>query len=173
MNQQDHILVDGVRPLAISKRTLTTAFGGATKLVDRLTADFVRRIEFRVFKYSMIYHWLLGKTSNEIDREDVNWGVRLAMLHISDLRYIIDSVQYAELQDLMRRAEDLRLKFGANLSPRHLLMYLKRYIKSMPEAESLYSLLVEKENAAKGMVEVFAEISGNSSAGELMLKNET
>jgi hypothetical protein len=43
----------------------------------------------------------------------------------------------------------------------------------MPEAESLYSLLVEKENAAKGMVEVFAEISGNSSAGELMLKNET
>jgi hypothetical protein len=23
-----------------------------------ITADFVRRVEFRVFKYSMVYHWL-------------------------------------------------------------------------------------------------------------------
>ena len=110
-----------------------------------ITADFVRRVEFRVFKYALVYHWLLGKASNEIDREDVNWAVRLAMLHLSDLRQIMDSVEYAELQDLLRRAENLRVKFGQNLEPRHLLMYLHRQLKTMTAAEALYSLLQDKE----------------------------
>ena len=110
-----------------------------------ITADFVRRVEFRFFKYALVYHWLLGKASKEIDREDVNWAVRLAMLHLSDLRQIMDTVEYAELQDLLRRAENLRVKFGQNLEPRHLLMYLHRQLKTMQAAEALYSLLQDKE----------------------------
>ena len=96
----------------------------------------------------MVYHWLLGKSSNEIDREDVNWAVRLAMLHLSDLRQIMDSVEYAELQDLLRRAENLRVKFGQVLQPRHLLMYLHRQLKTMQSAEALFSLLQDKEQSA-------------------------
>jgi len=113
-----------------------------------ITADFVRRVEFRIFKYAMVYHWLLGKSSNEIDREDVNWAVRLAMLHLSDLRQIMDSVEYSELQDLLRRAENLRVKFGQSLQPRHLLMYLHRQLKTMQSAEALFSLLQDKEQSA-------------------------
>jgi hypothetical protein len=36
MENQNYILVDGVRPLLINKKTLIKAFGGATKTVDRL-----------------------------------------------------------------------------------------------------------------------------------------
>jgi hypothetical protein len=131
-----------------------SAVGDAWVLMGRqgITADFVRRIEFRVFKYSLVYHWLLGKENNQIDKEDVNWAVRLAMLHLSDLRRIMNDVEYAELQDLMRRAEGLRLKFGKELAPRHLLMYLYRQLKTMPAAEALFSLLVDKEKAALAKV---------------------
>lgn len=113
-----------------------------------ITQDFVRRIEFRIFKYALVYHWLLGKASNQIDREDVNWAFRLAMLHVADLRKILDDKEYADLQDLLRRAEGLRLKFGDKLAPRHVLMFMYRQLKTMPAAEALYSLLVDKENAA-------------------------
>jgi hypothetical protein len=124
-----------------------SAIGDAWVLMGRqgITADFVRRVEFRVFKYSMIYHWLLKKTNNLIDTEDVNWAVRLAMLHLSDLKRIMDDVEYADLQNLLRRAENLRVKFGTKLQPRHLLMYLHRDIKTMPSAEALFSLLEDKE----------------------------
>lgn len=36
MENQKGILVDGVRPLVINKRTLVTVFGGASKIIDRL-----------------------------------------------------------------------------------------------------------------------------------------
>ena len=36
MENQNFILVNGVRPLVINKKTLVTVFGGATKIVDRL-----------------------------------------------------------------------------------------------------------------------------------------
>jgi hypothetical protein len=113
-----------------------------------ITQDFIRRIEFRIFKYALVYHWLLGKASNEIDKEDVNWAFRLAMLHVADLRKILDDKEYADLQDLLRRAEGLRLKFGDKLEPRHVLMFMYRQLKTMPAAEALYSLLVDKERAA-------------------------
>ena len=114
---------------------------------EGITADFVRRIEYRAFKYSLVYHYLLGKSNNEIDEQDVNWAVRLAMLHLADLRFILDSVEHAELADLLRRAENLRLKFGDKLQPRHLLMYLHRHLHSMQAAEALFSLLEDKEAA--------------------------
>lgn len=126
------------------------AIGDAWVLMGKqgITPDFVRRVEFRVFKYSLVYHWLCGKANNEIDREDVNWSVRLALLHLSDLRMLMDTVEYADLQDLLSRAENLRIKFGSALEPRHLLMYMHRQLKSISAAKSLYSLLVDKENSA-------------------------
>lgn len=128
-----------------------------------ITADFVRRVEYRIFKYSMIYHWLLGKVDNKIDREDVNWAVRLAMLHLSDLRHILDTVQHADLQDMLRRAEGLRIKFGAQLAPRHLLMYMYRQLRSMQAAEALYSLLEDKERLATASDASVAMLSGGQS----------
>ena len=99
-----------------------------------ITQDFIRRIEFRIF----------------IDKEDVNWAFRLAMLHVADLRKILDDKEYADLQDLLRRAEGLRLKFGDKLEPRHVLMFMYRQLKTMRAAEALYSLLVDKEKAGLG-----------------------
>ena len=118
---------------------------------EGITADFVRRIEFRAFKYSMVYHFLLGKENNVIDEQDVNWAVRLAMLHLSDLRHILNNVEHAELNELLRRAENLRLKFGDKLQPRHLLMYLHRQLHGMQSAEALFSLLEDKENDNKAI----------------------
>src|ERR1035437_388222 len=83
--------------------TALDAIGDAWVLMGKqgITTDFVRRLQFRIFKYSIIYHWLLRKSSNEIDGEDVNWSLRLAMLHLSDLRKIMDTVEYVELHDLL------------------------------------------------------------------------
>ena len=71
------------------------------------------------------------------------------MLHLSDLRHILNNVEHAELNELLRRAENLRLKFGDKLQPRHLLMYLHRQLHGMQSAEALFSLLEDKENDNK------------------------
>jgi hypothetical protein len=129
-----------------------------------ITQDFLRRVEFRVFKYAMICHWLLPKTDNEIDKGDVNWGFRLAMLHLSDLRRLLNDVEYADLQDMLRRAENLRLKFGAQLQARHLLMYIHRQLKNAQCAEALFSLLIDKEKGATVGANPVALLGGTQAA---------
>jgi len=128
-----------------------SAIGDAWVLMGKqgITQDFVRRVEFRIFKYAMIYHWLLRKANNEIDKEDVNWGFRLAMLHLSDLRKLLTDVECGDLQEMLRRAEELRVKYGDKVDPRFLRMYMGRRIKDMDQARALFSLLVDKENGLR------------------------
>lgn len=106
--------------------------------------EFVRRMEFRAFKYAVVYHWLLGKTSKEIDAQDINWAFRLVMLHLSDLKVILDGTEYADYEDLLRHGEKVRLKFGAEFEPRHLSMRLHRKLRNSDEAKALYLLVIEK-----------------------------
>ena len=118
-----------------------------------LGEDFVRRIEFRIFKYATVFHWLLGKSNAEVDDEDVSWGARLASLHVEDLKFLLDSTEYSDYLDLFTRGVRLEKKLGPEFSERAIRMYLKRYIRNMDEARALYRLVLEKpknEHATHG-----------------------
>ncbi len=108
---------------------------------------FVRRIEFRAFKYALVYHWLLGKDSKYLDAEDVGWAFRLAMLHLADLRVLLNATEYSDFEDLLRRGEMFRRKCvaeGKPFRPRELQMRLSRQLRNSEEAKSLFLLVCEK-----------------------------
>ena len=109
--------------------------------------SFVRRVEFRAFKYAVVFHWMLGKTSKFLDAEDIGWAFRLAMLHLADLRVILDATEYADFEDLLRRGEQFRqkcLREGKAFRPRELQMRLSRRLRSSDEAKSLFILVCER-----------------------------
>ena len=109
--------------------------------------EFVRRVEFRAFKYAVVFHWMLGKGSKFLDAEDIGWAFRLAMLHLADLRVILDVTEYSDFEDLLRRGEQFRLKCvreGKEFRPRELQMRLSRRLRSSEEAKSLFILVCER-----------------------------
>jgi len=109
--------------------------------------EFVRRVEFRAFKYAVVFHWMLGKGSKFLDAEDIGWAFRLAMLHLADLRVILDATEYADFEDLIRRGEQFRqkcLREGKPFRPRELQMRLSRRLRSVDEAKSLFVLICER-----------------------------
>lgn len=52
---------------------------------ENVPKSFYRRIMFRGFKYALFYHVLLGKTTSEIDAEDMGWGATLSAIHMEDM----------------------------------------------------------------------------------------
>lgn len=113
--------------------------------------EFVRRVEFRAFKYAVVFHWMLGKPSKFLDAEDIGWAFRLAMLHLADLRVILDATEYADFEDLLRRGEQFRqkcLREGKAFRPRELQIRLSRKLRSIEEAKSLFVLICERAERA-------------------------
>ena len=118
-----------------------------TMLATQGDHEFVRRVEFRGFKYAAIFHWMMGKRSKWLDAEDVTWAMRLAMLHLADLRGILDSTEFADFESLISRGEKLRqkcLRAGEPFRPRDLQMRFSRQLRSIEEAKSLFLLVCER-----------------------------
>ena len=61
-----------------------------------LDEGFVRRVCFRIYKYALTFHWLLGKASKEIDAEDIGYASRLVLIHLSDLKGLLSLNAYAD-----------------------------------------------------------------------------
>jgi hypothetical protein len=110
---------------------------------QELDEAFVRRVEFRAFKYAVVYHWLQGKTSDVIDAQDINWAFRLSLLHLSDLKVILDPEECHDYKELVRVGEELRKKHGANFTPRHIQMRLHRKLKNSDESKAVFLLVLE------------------------------
>ena len=62
-----------------------------------IPASFFRRVMWRVFKYAALYHVLLGKADARIDAEDVGWAMRVAVLHLTDARRLLDGYNLSKL----------------------------------------------------------------------------
>jgi hypothetical protein len=115
-------------------------FGANTGLEE----GFVRRIGFRIYKYALVFHWLLGKASNEIDAQDIGYGSRLAMLHLSDLKGLLSLTTYAEFMDLVRRAREVKKDMvlaGRPFDYRQVLMRLHRRVRNREEAQLLVDVV--------------------------------
>jgi hypothetical protein len=117
-----------------------------------LDHDFVRRLEFRAFKYSIIFHWLLGKSNREIDVEDIDYAMRLTLLHIADLKELLNLSVYREFKFLVRRTKEVMANLKAQnepVTPRRVFMNLKRHVSSVKEVEAIMEI-ISNENEQKG-----------------------
>lgn len=75
--------------------------------------SFFRRISWNAHKLALVYHIVLGKCSDVIDRHDMRWAMNMAAIHLVDLRRLIDSYGVSDLAKLIERAEDIRDNFEA------------------------------------------------------------
>jgi len=118
-----------------------------TLAAQRGDQQFVRRIAFRALKYAVVHHVMLGKRGHELDAEDIAWAYGVAMLHLEDLRGILDQTEYADFEELLKRGEHFRqhcLAKGKQFRPGELQMRMARYIRGIQEARALYLLICER-----------------------------
>jgi len=86
-----------------------------------IPASFFRRVMWRVFKYAALYHVLLGKADARIDAEDVGWAMRVAVLHLTDARRLLDGYNLGKLEAVIVKAEVFQAKIGHRPSKRELI----------------------------------------------------
>jgi len=76
---------------------------------EDIPTSFFRRIMFRGFRYALLYHIILGKTSVDIDKEDIGWGARVAALHLSDYKKLFTrDDNFLALEKLITRTKDIK-----------------------------------------------------------------
>lgn len=73
----------------------------------KVPVSFYRRNLFRSFSYAVIYHVLLGKTSKEIDTEDMAWGLRVTELHLNDMITILKKDGLNDVQKKVKQAKEM------------------------------------------------------------------
>ncbi len=104
--------------------------------------SFYRRLTFKSWKYALMYHILLGKSSAELDEIDVAWGMRMTRQHMVDLAQILGQYNYSKLAKTIDKVVALREKFmaqGKRFGARELAQNC-RDVKSAAEAKSLLTL---------------------------------
>lgn len=120
------------------------AFKSLWRVSDgKIAKSFFRRILFRSFKYSIIYHFILGKESDIIDAQDMAWAIRAAKLHIRWLFDVMELFEVSEVEKKIRLVEGAieRLESrGQTVDARKLLTYV-RSIQSITEAQALLKLV--------------------------------
>lgn len=88
---------------------------------NSIPPSFFRRVLWRCFKYSVVYHVLLGKADADIDAEDMGWAMRVALLHLTDARRLLDGYNLSKLEAVVVKAETLQTKLGRRPSKRELI----------------------------------------------------
>ena len=107
---------------------------------NEVPQSFFRRVMWRVFKYALVYHILLCKTSAEIDAEDVGWAVRVATIHLADAKRLLDGYQMSELETIIVKAERLQDKLGKRPTKRELISGV-RNIRNAAMADFVLDLM--------------------------------
>lgn len=124
----------------------------------RLLADgfansksYFRRAMFRAFKYALIYHVMLGKTSAVIDKEDIGWGARAVSLHLADMGKVLGHAEnggeqfkaLASKTERVRKWVDKRRAEGKKITARELKNGLSGF-QDTKEAEVVLALVLGK-----------------------------
>ncbi|ARJ67595.1 hypothetical protein WV31_19015 [Magnetospirillum sp. ME-1] len=117
-----------------------TGFGQLFGQHHAIPASFFRRVMWRAFKYAAIYHVLLGKADDRIDAEDVGWAMRVAALHLTDARRLLDGYHLTELEDIVVKAEAYQAKIGHRPTKRDLISGV-RGIRNNAMAEFVLELM--------------------------------
>ena len=107
---------------------------------NSIPPSFFRRVLWRCFKYGVVYHVLLGKADADIDAEDMGWAMRVALLHLTDARRLLDGYHLTELEDIVVKAEAYQAKIGRRPSKRELISRV-RGIRNNAMAEFVLELM--------------------------------
>lgn len=86
-----------------------------------MPASFFRRVMWRTFKYALVYHVLLRKTTDTLDAEDVGWAMRVSAMHLADSRRLLDRYNLTEIEAVVLKAETLQTKLGRKPTTRELI----------------------------------------------------
>lgn len=109
-----------------------------------LDDSFYRRVLWRGVRYALIYHILLGKTSNTIDAVDMAWACRVIQMHLRDASELLTQHAMPEIGRILDRCAEVREKLlkeeGRDIKPRDLVQRVHG-IKNVNEAKVYLDLL--------------------------------
>ena len=109
----------------------------------KIPGSFLRRTLFKSLKYALIYHILLGKTNRkEIDADDISWGMRVILIHISDTKKLLENYGFSDLEKIIQKVENLKKKFaaqGKQLKTRDVIANI-REIRTVHEANAILEI---------------------------------
>lgn len=111
---------------------------------DMLDLDnsFIRRIIFRIAKYSLIFHTLIDPKDAVISVDAIMKGVNLGKRHIYDLRIVLDELGMSEVERKAKAVERLKERLGRIPSAREVVQRVYS-IKSVAEAYAILRLISE------------------------------
>lgn len=121
----DEVTAKPPHPIYKLGKEATVAFRESFSMLftEHIPESFFRRILHRGIKYSLYYHLILAKDSDELDTEDIAWGARLAGLHLADVKKLLHAPNLAGIGRLVENARKHRDKLraqGVELTPRLL-----------------------------------------------------
>ncbi len=112
---------------------------------EEVPKSFFRRIQFKNFKYALLYHILLGKNTSEIDEEDMNYAQRITTVHQSDMNSILlQKKEVNTLVDLVQKAKAVKERVeakGRECEARDIQQALHRHIQGKEEASVLLDIV--------------------------------
>jgi hypothetical protein len=103
-------------------RAFTTAFRRFAD--DALGESYFRRVMWRAFQFSAIYHLALRKESEVIDIEDMRYAIRAVQMMLSDALRVIAMVDSSDFLRTLEKAEDWMRRaqaLGKPITPRTLM----------------------------------------------------
>lgn len=113
---------------------------------ENVPVSFFRRIMFRAFPYALLYHILLGKTSQHIDKADIGWSARVCALHVADAAQILSDHDLPALERILQRAEEVKARVeatGVACKPRDIVRNVHG-VKSTNEAAAILHLITPR-----------------------------
>lgn len=134
-----------------AKLAFETSFGLLAKGFEN-SKSYFRRAIYRAFKYALIYHVMLRKTSQDIDAEDIGWGARAVSLHLADMNKVLGNAenggtQFKQLASNVERVKkwvERRTAAGIETKPRDLKNGLRGF-KDTQEAATMLELVLGRQ----------------------------
>ena len=121
---------------------------------EDIPKSFFRRIQFRNFKYSLLYHVLLGKNTSVIDEEDMQLAQRITTVHQEDMnRILMEKTEVKSMVSLVQKANQVRQRIeakGKECTERDLLSGMTNQIKKKDEATTLIEIMKAKKAGERG-----------------------
>lgn len=86
----------------LAKEIIKSHFKGLFSRYEAIPESFIRRLYWATYKYALIYHILLCKTSQEIDSEDINYACNYMSIHVKSLKNLLDGIGFSDIEEDMK-----------------------------------------------------------------------
>lgn len=141
-------LQDGYDVCSLASEIVKSHFKGLFSKYSAIPESFIRRLNWATYKYALIYHILLCKTSKVIDEEDVNYACNYMSIHIKSLKELLNAMGFSDIDEdiknIDKAVEKLKTKgkkVEINSIVRHLLANHKTKYKEAEKTKRMVSCL--------------------------------